>query len=543
MTHSASLQNVLVPMPPVVDGTLYSSSTPRQHNQALSGTTETEAFAQVFAREESLALAIAGGNPAQPVSIERIPSHSVDAEPQEGIDTADISVNHAQFPLEAAFKHLPHEEPLTDLDWQTITSLPDHHEQSRAIHQTGGNSISDMAENPIAPLLSVLVEGLMQPMGQPSFDVLLTDTAHTTVSLKPGDAITRGASLQSHPSVPEAMLVPVASDDPSVIVGASKGFDIRSSQGPGTVTYAPPDIADLLPIEPIPAPGPSGAPPNAVTASLVRTYTQTGVGIPAVAGLPVDPLHELPLPQQAAATDQSAPDKIKSDTQPMPAYSPLNTKAVLHYTIPSVHVTVPAEANTARMEPALLVGELQAVQQLVPSAVHAAGPRLEVQDRMTAAELAAFVSGQQLGGTGRTDALVESPDPQRPELSRAALQQLLDASVRAAERPVELQLNPEELGRVRISMSITEASVTMTVLAERSETLELMRRHSDLLAQELRQLGYEMISFSFGQHGQEQEKQAENPSARSLLAADQPVVSPTINSTPGPVETGLDIRL
>lgn len=543
MTHSASLQNVLVPMPPVVDGTLYSSSTPRQHIQALSGTTETEAFAQVFAREESLALATTGGNPTQPVSIGRIPSQSADTELREDIDSPDISLDQTHLPLEAAIEQLPYEEQFTDLDWQAKTSVPDLRDQSLPIHQVGGNSVSDMAENPVVPLLSVLVEGLMQPMGQSSFDAPLSDTAHTTVSVKPGDATIRGASLQSYPPIQEAMLVPLASNESPVISGASKGFDIRSAQGPGTVTYTPPGIADLLPIEPIPAPVPPGAPSNTVTVSLVRGYVQSGVGIPAVTGSPVEPVHELLPPQQAAATDQYAPDRVKADTLPMPAYSALNTKAALHYTIPLAPVTVPAESKTARVEPALLLGELQAVQQVGLGAVHAAGPRLEVQDRMAAAELAAFVSGQQPGGAGRTDVLVASPDPQRPDLSKAALQQLLDASVRATERPVELQLNPEELGRVRISMSITEASVTMTVLAERSETLELMRRHSELLAQELRQLGYEMISFSFGQHGQGQEKQTENPSARPLLAADQTVVSSEINSTPGLLEMGLDIRL
>ena len=62
---------------------------------------------------------------------------------------------------------------------------------------------------------------------------------------------------------------------------------------------------------------------------------------------------------------------------------------------------------------------------------------------------------------------------------------------------VELSLNPEELGRVRVSLSIQDGGVSVTILADRPETADLMRRHVDQLAEEFRSLGFDTVDFSF----------------------------------------------
>ncbi|MGQ3487772.1 flagellar hook-length control protein FliK [Roseovarius pacificus] len=88
-----------------------------------------------------------------------------------------------------------------------------------------------------------------------------------------------------------------------------------------------------------------------------------------------------------------------------------------------------------------------------------------------------------------------------PDLPRHVAAQLAEAVQRGAgpERAVELTLNPAELGRVRISMAPGDGMIVVTVLAERGETLDLMRRHADILAQEFHDLGYETAEFTFGQ--------------------------------------------
>ncbi|WP_439154524.1 flagellar hook-length control protein FliK [Yoonia sp.] len=62
----------------------------------------------------------------------------------------------------------------------------------------------------------------------------------------------------------------------------------------------------------------------------------------------------------------------------------------------------------------------------------------------------------------------------------------------------EIALNPEELGRVRLSMTAVDQTITLNLQAERPETTELLRRHIDTLVQEFRALGYDSIAFSFG---------------------------------------------
>jgi flagellar hook-length control protein FliK len=121
--------------------------------------------------------------------------------------------------------------------------------------------------------------------------------------------------------------------------------------------------------------------------------------------------------------------------------------------------------------------------------------------------------------------------------------QMAEALQKLPDRPVELALSPEELGRVKLSISAAENAITVNVLAERPETLDLMRRHIEQLAKEFETLGYQDIKFAFaeGQNdphhaGQNHTGPAHaNPDAPGETAQDMP-----ITLTPA---TGLDLRL
>jgi hypothetical protein len=77
-------------------------------------------------------------------------------------------------------------------------------------------------------------------------------------------------------------------------------------------------------------------------------------------------------------------------------------------------------------------------------------------------------------------------------------QRLAETIAQFPDRPVEVTLSPEELGRVRMSLSTHDGALTMSVLADRPETLDLLRRNIDQLAQDFRDLGFHDLSFSFG---------------------------------------------
>jgi hypothetical protein len=80
--------------------------------------------------------------------------------------------------------------------------------------------------------------------------------------------------------------------------------------------------------------------------------------------------------------------------------------------------------------------------------------------------------------------------------------QAAEAGPGGARGTVELSLSPEELGRVRLRLHPSEAGLNVTIIAERPETLDLMRRNIDLLARDFLDIGYDGAQFDFAQGGQ-----------------------------------------
>lgn len=132
----------------------------------------------------------------------------------------------------------------------------------------------------------------------------------------------------------------------------------------------------------------------------------------------------------------------------------------------------------------------------------------------------------------------------RHEMMRSIATQLAQAAPRGGQPPVDISLNPEELGQVRMSVSTTETSVVMSISAERPETLELMRRHLDQLTNEFRELGYDNIDFVFGGGDSDSADTAHHSGGASQQES---ITSDTLaevepHLTQG-TETGLDLRL
>lgn len=132
----------------------------------------------------------------------------------------------------------------------------------------------------------------------------------------------------------------------------------------------------------------------------------------------------------------------------------------------------------------------------------------------------------------------------RPEVMRHVAQQLTDAARQMPDRPVELALNPEELGRVRLTFTATDGGIHIAVMAERGETMDLMRRHIETLAQEFREMGYKDVNFEFSHDGQKAATDAESKDqnrADSDATTTQPQIAPVqLSLEPS---AGLDLRL
>ncbi|QFT83081.1 Flagellar hook-length control protein FliK [Roseovarius sp. THAF27] len=144
--------------------------------------------------------------------------------------------------------------------------------------------------------------------------------------------------------------------------------------------------------------------------------------------------------------------------------------------------------------------------------------------------------GDTLDETGRTSpssahtSQVETSAPLRqsslaaatrgPDLPRHVIEQLTTGFRGAGDKSAEIHLNPAELGRVRISLQTGDAGVLVSVMADRPETLDLLRRHADMLAQDFRDIGYGAAQFSFGQSGHPRSGQGRGPEGDAIGPVD-----------------------
>ncbi|MBU2981214.1 flagellar hook-length control protein FliK [Lentibacter algarum] len=80
-----------------------------------------------------------------------------------------------------------------------------------------------------------------------------------------------------------------------------------------------------------------------------------------------------------------------------------------------------------------------------------------------------------------------------------AARQALEAISHSTQNQIEIQLNPRELGKLKFAMVPADGQITVSVTAERPEVLDSLKRHIDLLSEELRAAGFGEASFEFSQ--------------------------------------------
>ncbi|MFL4469462.1 flagellar hook-length control protein FliK [Tateyamaria armeniaca] len=150
-----------------------------------------------------------------------------------------------------------------------------------------------------------------------------------------------------------------------------------------------------------------------------------------------------------------------------------------------------------------------------------------------------------LTSTGTTPAAA----PPRVDLAASVTHQIADAMRNSTDKSIEIALSPAELGRVRMILNPSETGVTMSILADRPETLELMRRNIDDLTRSFAELGYEDISFSFGHSGQTSDDASQHHNGQKdqttieLLAPEASTLPPGATSLLAIAPDGIDMRL
>lgn len=135
----------------------------------------------------------------------------------------------------------------------------------------------------------------------------------------------------------------------------------------------------------------------------------------------------------------------------------------------------------------------------------------------------------------------------RLELPAHVARQMMDVVQHLPNKPVEISLNPEELGKLRLSVSTSDAGLIISVVAERPETLDLLRRHIAILGQEFEGMGYKEVSFSFnGDSPTGSQSNDQSDQSATFAQGDAPLdetAQPDPDTMKPTTQTGLDLRL
>ena len=125
------------------------------------------------------------------------------------------------------------------------------------------------------------------------------------------------------------------------------------------------------------------------------------------------------------------------------------------------------------------------------------------------------------------------------------VQQIAAALAQSSGQSTQIALNPEELGRVRISLSTNETGLMVNIVAERPETAELMRRNIDSLLEDFSDLGYDNPSFNFHSDGENHQKDSQEspPEPSKRMSVDISLSHPALPAAVLTPLGGLDLKL
>ena len=402
----------------------------------------------------------------------------------------------------------------TQIAQESAIKIPDHAVRSAAkepIEQQEGQApqlphpkrvtpagVNAMSPTPIAETTVVAVAAAPPAMGKTWVAVAAAPLAmgESPVELddkRPGDA-PRTASKLPPPTVPEAkfQMATTAQTTPTVEtarapiahVDTKNQFKVGTENDQAlkpTETNNVPSIPRIGEQAPSPLPAGSG-------------HEKRGsIDTPAVKRAVTNP--------EPSVILSKAPQAIETTIQaPKPALSNRMTddtagrlKAV------QSELVRPATAPAAKPETPLLPMK----QAATKATSEITSPSLEMREPVLSLSRSSLDVSFQVLSPQPVVAPISSLPPAAPQqVAQAQTQALIQAQVVEAVRTssnndIEVRLEPEELGRLRIIMSPREGGMHVLVLAERSETLDLMRRHSDEFGGYLSDGGYKDAEIEF----------------------------------------------
>lgn len=320
-----------------------------------------------------------------------------------------------------------------------------------------------------------------------------------------------------------------------------------------------------------PAPGPRNAPPqhvpfiglvtrpetaNTEVKTPSRSANRTPVTVPAARSVQItDPTEPASRPAPDLETDQEDDLPVRHVPEPA-ADAARHAQIAANATIAQEQFEAPQQTAPSRDTTANTSANPPAEERAAPDH-HARGTQTawssslaDIPDRPVHDVRNPAPAFAPLDGPDRAEGGAPATEAARPRGEPARLRPVVGQVVQAIARSlpdgvVELRLQPEELGRLRLVITPAETGHTVLVTAERPETLDLVRRHIDLFSADLKERGFQNLDFSFGQEGE----------ATGRRFEESPDVSPVEEAPPGdgmrvdiasrPVFTGgrVDLRI
>ncbi len=285
----------------------------------------------------------------------------------------------------------------------------------------------------------------------------ITNNALAGQNLAPVDAPAAGdvpASLTNDKSLPAASAMDASAD-------ARAGF----GTAPGDQKV---EFAAQASVAKTNAPGQEMAAPGQTVASAAKAATP-GAGSSEDAAPEADPSFDTP-----RGKSDDAPGRLLVSGQ--------NTKT------PGLHLNPHANATVA-------IADHASPEALSHSAVTRDEGGLEF-DRLASTKLEAVAAGAD----------------RAPQINPVRDQIVAAVAARQSDGRLEVRLDPPELGRVTISFDRDGAEMVRAVIsADTPETLDLMRRHADVLQRALEEQGFDGLDLHFADKGADENMADETP--------------------------------
>lgn len=283
-----------------------------------------------------------------------------------------------------------------------------------------------------------------------------------------------------------------------------------------------------LPVAAIPPP-PSTAPAEGAEVTEAVSHGPTGAVAPSgTGGLPAAPL---PGPATAAPPPPAAP--VATADQPAPSGpAPVAgaSESALRFRLADAGGPQPDDGR-GLSAPADASG---------PEGPAAHGPDLSFGDGVTAD----LPPSSAPADPPRARPAAAAPPHHQAAAHLADLIRDHGADVTSASGRTEIVLSPEELGRIRFDLRSSPDGLSVTLSADRPETLDLLRRHATELRAELSAAGYDLATLDFGTAGGNRGNSA-TPAPATGIPDDPAIEPPALPALPhrGSMSGGLDLRL